>query len=400
MAAALEIAGRVARGLAPRRLPLGETLGLRLAEEVVSGVDSPPFDKSLVDGFAVTSADRAATLRITELVTAGAVPTQAVAPGCTIRVMTGAPIPQGADAVVKWEDCTQIDDETIRSPADRAKAGACILRRGAAFQAGQVVLAAGKRLTALDIALLAEIGEAHVLVHPRPRVGVLATGDELGPAEGPLAAGQIRNSNGPMLVAAVATAGAEPLDLGVARDDPADLRAKIAAGLDQCDVLLVSGGVSAGVKDLAPGIFRELGVVEHFHQVRMKPGKPLWFGSRDAGARRVLVFGLPGNPVSTFVSFKLFVEPALEALAGGGPLAAKSGEGTYPITAPFSHRGKRPTFHPCRRAPGDVKSPRVELLDWKGSADIATLTKADGLAALREGDYELAPGDGVEVIWL
>jgi molybdopterin molybdotransferase len=185
------------------------------------------------------------------------------------------------------------------------------------------------------------------------------------------------------------------LDLGVARDDPVDLRAKISGGL-VCDVLLISGGVSAGVKDLVPDTLAELGVREHFHQVRVKPGKPLWFGVRESVDRRALVFGLPGNPVSTMVSFKLFVEPALAALAGAEFAAPATQRGM--LAAKFKHRGGRPTYHPCRRVPDERGEQRIEPLNWQGSADLATLTRADCLAAFPAGDYEL--GAGAEIEWL
>jgi molybdopterin molybdotransferase len=378
--------------LSPQRLQLSELLGLRLAEDVVSRVDSPPFDKSQVDGYAIATNDTSETLRELELVTAGGVPSQAVQPGTTIRVMTGAPTPEGADAVVKWEDCDVRPDGTIRNPAAGVKPGACILRRGTAFHTGQTVLTAGKLIGPLDIALLAEIGQAEAGVYPRPRVGVLPTGDELVAAHEAVGPGQIRNSNGPMLLAALAAENATPVDLGVGRDDPADLRAKIAVGLE-CDVLLISGGVSAGVLDLVPSVLKELGVTEVFHKVRVKPGKPLWFGVREDGKRRVLVFGLPGNPVSTLVSFRLFVLPALRALAGEAfaPPATESGI----LSKSFEHRGGRATYFPSRR-----DEDRVEPLDWKGSADLATLTQANCLLAMPAGDYRLEAGAAVDVLAL
>ena len=393
--------------LGSRRVKLSDLLGLHLAEPVTSWVDSPPFDRSTVDGFAIALDEVSPELQVTETVVAGGVPRGAVTPGTTIRIMTGAPVPVGAQAVVKFEDCQWIDDRAIRNPAAGVKPGAFILKRGAAFRTGEVVLPAGKRVTPLDVALLAEIGQAEVAAVPRPRIGVLPTGDELVAADAPrLAPGQIRNSNGPMLLAALEAARFAGVDLGVGRDDERDLREKILRGLE-CDVLLVSGGVSAGLKDLVPGVLAELGVTEHFHQVRVKPGKPLWFGVREGGKRRSLVFGLPGNPVSTFVSFQLFVLPALRALAGGAfrPQATVRAS----LATAFEHRGQRPTYHPCRVVGEDARHggsstsggrPVVEPLDWQGSADLATLTRADCLAVLPEGDYRLEAGGEVEVVEL
>lgn len=392
VAEAHERIARCAGPLSPQRLPLRELLGLRLAEDVASTVDSPPFDKSVVDGYAIDTRDAAESLRELELVVAGCWPSQAVRAGTTIRVMTGAPLPAGADAVVKWEDCDVRSDGTIRNPAADVRAGACVMKRGASFHQGQVLLSAGKRLGPLEIALLAEVGRAEAAVHPRPRVAVLATGDELVDVGGLLEPSQIRNSNGPMLLAAVAAANATAVDLGIGRDDSADLREKLSRGLE-CDVLVASGGVSAGVKDLVPQVLADLGVEEVFHQVRIKPGKPLWFGRRDDGERRTLVFGLPGNPVSTLVSFRLFVEAALRALAGE-PFAPPGTERGV-LTAPLAHRGERPTYFPCRR-----EGNRIEPLDWKGSADLATLTQANCLVALPAGEYRLEAGAGVDVVRL
>lgn len=395
---ALDHVRRCVAPLPSVRTPLADLLGLRLAESVASTVDSPPFDKSMVDGYAIDVSDASPTLRELELVTAGNVPTQSVTAGHTIRVMTGAPIPDGADAVVKWEDCQLLGEGEIRNPASSVKSGSCIILRASSFAAGKVVLEAGKRLGPLEVALLAEIGEAEVGVVARPRVAVLPTGDELVAPHEPLGPGQIRNSNGPMLLAAVAAADCTPIDLGVGCDDPDDLRMRINQGL-AADVLLVSGGVSAGVKDLVPGILAELGVEEQFHQVRIKPGKPLYFGVRYAEGRRTLVFGLPGNPVSTFVSFQLFVLPALRALAGA-PFESTATQQAV-LAMPFEHRGKRPTYHPCRQSAPDAAGVlQMEPLNWRGSSDLATLTRATHLAAFPAGDYQLVPGDDVKVIAL
>jgi molybdopterin molybdotransferase len=394
---AFQLVGENLRPLPPMKVPLAEVLGLRLAEPIESDIDSPPFDKSMLDGFAVIASDTSPTRRIIEQVIAGGVPTKAVEPGTATLVMTGAPIPAGADTVIKHEDTERLDESTVKLPADPIKSGAGIFRRGQSFHVGQEVLPANKQLRPVDIALLAEVGRAEVNVIARPRVAVLATGNELVEPGQPLAAGQIRNSNGPMLMAAVAELGAIPITLGTARDDNAELRTAIERGLKN-DVLLITGGVSAGVMDLVPSILAELGVAQVFHKVRMKPGKPLWFGVRDNGGRRTLVFGLPGNPVSTLVSFQLFVKPALQALAGGEFSAASPVRGQ--LTASINHRGDRPTYYPCRLEPGTQGPETVEPLAWRGSADLAALTRANGLLLLPAGDYELAVGTPVDAITL
>lgn len=392
---ALEHVSRNVRSLAPARIPLQESLGLRLAEPIVSDVDSPPFDKSMLDGFAIAVNDTSPTRRIVEQVIAGGVPRHAVEPGVTVSVMTGAPVPVGADAVVKHEDTTRLDESTVRLPPGRIAAGSGIFRRGESFRKGQVLMSAGKLLRAVDLALLAEVGQAIVDAIPRPRVAVLATGNELVECDKAISAGQIRNSNGPMLLAALVEAAATPIDLGIARDDEANLSTAIGKGLD-ADVLLITGGVSAGVMDLVPAVLAQLGVEQVFHKVHMKPGKPLWFGKRDADGRRTLVFGLPGNPVSTLVSFHLFVKPALRALAGG------HFESTRPIrgqlTAAARHRGDRPTYHPCRLELGLQGGDSVEPLPWRGSADLAALADANGLMVLPAGDYELAVGTPIDAL--
>ena len=251
--------GEWVQPLPATRVPLGESLGLRLAEPIVSDIDSPPFDKSMLDGYAIAVSDNSPTRRIIEQVIAGGVPHHAIEPGVTIQVMTGAPLPDGANAVVKHEDTERLDETTVRLPDTKFKDGDGIFRRGSSFRIGEEVLPSGKLLKAVDIALLAEVGKGMVSVVPRPRIAVLSTGNELVECGKPLAMGQIRNSNGPMLVAAITEASATPIDLGIARDDVEELRTAISSGLD-ADILLITGGVSAGVMDLVPAVLVELGV--------------------------------------------------------------------------------------------------------------------------------------------
>ncbi|MGD9644608.1 MAG: gephyrin-like molybdotransferase Glp [Pirellulales bacterium] len=429
----------LARGVArpPGRVPLTAALGLLLAEDVATDLDSPPWDKSIVDGYAVRAADVAtvpARLRVVDEVLAGGVPNRSLAAGKATRIMTGAPIPDGCDAVVMVEQTRPVAsaaapvDATGRAWGDRGTsdevwidragvtAGQNILRRGASMHAGDLVLSAGRVLRPVDLGLAAEAGRGELVAIARPRVAVLSTGDELVPANVRPAPGQIRNSNGPMLEALVTRSGGEPLSLGVARDDRDDLRRHMAAGLAAADVLVLSGGVSAGAVDLVPQVLAELGVEQVFHKLRLKPGKPLWFGvlpaarvadcrsaaklaADDADAPRGdrLVFGLPGNPVSSLVGFELFVRPAIDRLAGRTATERRGARAR--LTADFVHKGDRPTFHPSvvRAAPGGWS---VEPLRWKGSADLRTAAAANALAHFAAGEHRYAAGETVEVILL
>jgi len=389
------------RPLAPRLTPLADALGCTLAEDVTADLDAPPFDKALMDGYAVRSADLAGDdrrLTVGEEIVAGRVPSRPLGRREAAVIMTGAPLPPGADAVVMVErtrregDGVVIDDPVV--PAGRNR-----LTRGREMRAGDVVLEKSTRLNAAKLGLLASVGRDRVLVVPRPRVAVVSTGDELvepGRVPGP---GQIRNSNATMLRAFVAAAGAEPESHPTAPDESAALRECLARGLD-ADVLLITGGVSAGHRDLVPAVLDGLGVAMVFHKVRLKPGKPLWFGvgpGRAGGAPGPLVFGLPGNPVSGVVGFLLFVRPALDALAARDGRAETLLEAR--LDRPFTHSGDRPTYHPARRGKSAPGTPfAVEPLDWAGSADLRTIALADGFIAFPAGDRAHAAGEIVEFL--
>lgn len=381
--------------LAAKTVALHAALGLQLAEPIISGIDSPPFDKSMLDGYAITATDAGQTLKVIEEVHAGGAPHHAVYPGATIRLMTGAPVPDGADAVVKHEDCQENNDKTEVTLPEEIKSGAGILPRASSFHKGQELLSPGRTLTPIDLALMAEVGKAEVTVIPRPKVAVLATGNELVEAGQPVGTAQICNSNGPMLLAVLQSQHIEAVDLGIGRDDPDELKRLFEQGLE-ADVLLVSGGVSAGVLDLVPGVLKDLGVEEVFHKVKMKPGKPLWFGVKDSGDKRKYVFGLPGNPVSSLVGYELFVRPALAMLGGAEFTEHQTFEGV--LTGEASHRGGRPTYLPCRATYG--KKTSVEPLPWRGSADLAALAQANALAVLPKGDYTLPVGEKVDLVRL
>ncbi len=403
-------------------LPLADVLGMTLAEDVSAPEDSPPFDKSLMDGFAVRAADVASdcvSLKVIEIVTAGQVPSKSVGPGAATQIMTGAPIPEGADLVVKIEETfSESDLNCVQVTTKSITPGTNIVRRGTSVRAGDVVLRVGMKLNGARIGALAELGRAVVQVHRRPTVAVLATGDELVPINETPGPGQIRNSNESMLCAQIEAAGAVPVPLGIARDNRADLRAKIQRGL-QCDMLVLSGGVSAGTLDLVPSELAEVGVREVFHKVELKPGKPVWFGvlagfssggrespgssiprvaqepgdSRRPLGESVYVFGLPGNPVSSLVCCELFVRTAIRRLLGERP--------PLPMPARLEHdysaRADRPTYHPAKWL-WSPEGATVKLVPWHGSSDLCGTVAANGMAFLSGEAKEYRAGEMLDVI--
>lgn len=384
--------------------PLDGALGTVLAEDVTSDVDSPPHDKSLVDGYAVVSGDLSdgqAELAVVDEVTAGALPSRPVRSGEATRIMTGAPIPAGADAVVMVEQSELLPGEgplgRVRLTVKAIAPGQNIMRRASSMARGQTVLKAGCVLRAIEIGVLAEVGRTNVNLVLRPLVAVLATGNELVPADVVPAAGQIRNSNGSLLVAAAFSAGAVAADLGIARDEPRALNDKLQRGLE-ADVLLISGGVSAGKLDLVPGALAAAGVEQVFHKVNLKPGKPLWFGtfSHENSRRHTLVFGLPGNPVSSLVCFELFVRPALARLSGREAVGLS--EQQAELAAEYQHRGDRPTYHPARLVEDGIRRATVEPLRWQGSGDLRTLVDANALACFPAGTATYPAGHPIRVL--
>ena len=377
--------------------------GLCLAESIISDSDSPPFDKALMDGFAVQAADVAtgtATLAVVDEITAGQVATRNLEQGQAIQIMTGAPMPDGSDAVVRVEDCqvssTATGEAVVKIATTTVSPGHNMITQGTSMRTGEEVLSSGQQLQPQQLALLAELGRDRVPVRHRPRVGILATGDELveiGELPGP---GQIRNSNETMLAAQVRACQAESILLGIARDTPEHLAERISAGLAH-DVLLLSGGVSAGRLDLVPAQLEAAGVTQVFHKVHVKPGKPVWFGigpARDETGSRCCVFGLPGNPVSSMVCFELFVRTALRRLSG------RSRSQPEGITARLAtaHRavGDRPTYFPCRYEhdeEGTVATP----VSWQGSSDLRSTVDANAMILFPAGDRDFQAGDTIEV---
>lgn len=382
-----------------QHVPLAEALGLVLAQDAIADVDSPPFDKSLMDGYAVRSADLQAghaTLTVIEEVVAGQVAVKKVGAGEATRIMTGAPIPAGADAVVPVEQ-TRLDGDgrsgTVVIETTSVKPGRNILPRAASVRAGARVLPAGRRLRAQELGALAELGHGTIRVHRRPRAAVLATGDELVPVSEIPGPGQIRNSNETMLAAQLQKAGCQSVPLGIARDNLVSLREKIEAGL-KYDLLLLSGGVSAGKLDLVPHVLAEFGVREVFHKVRIKPGQPLWFGKHVTDGHPCAVFGLPGNPVSSMVCCELFARTAVRRMMGIDPAVP------HPVRAKLSvehfNGGNRPTYHPAHLE-YVAGTATVRPVPWIGSADLCATIEANAMALFPNGDTMYSAGTLMDV---
>ena len=384
--------GLIAHPDALRReiVPLSESLGRTLAQEVRADRLYPPFDRSLRDGFAVRSSDvvSGARLKCVGELKAGDAPAGSVAPGTCMQIMTGAAVPQGADAVVMIEH-TRTEGDTITFDRS-ANAGQHIVPRGREAAEGQLLLPRGARIGFAEIAVAAQVGAVELEVFHKPRVAILSTGDEVVAAETTPGAFQIRNSNTYSLAAQVALHGGEPAVLVSAKDTEADLREQITQGLRN-DMLVLSGGVSAGKYDLVENVLRALGADFHFDAVAIRPGKPAVF----ATCQNKPVFGLPGNPVSTMVTFELFASLALHLLSGAEakPLAfleARLGESLHEKTG-LAH------FLPARVDWPDG-APSVTPIRWQGSGDLTAVAKSNCFLYLPADCSDLPVGETVSVL--
>ncbi len=398
--AALERVLDAVHVLESRRQPLLESLGQVLSEDIRAGFDVPPLDNSAMDGYAVRYADVSAaspenpvTLTVIETVAAGAVSKQTVTAGTAARIMTGAPLPAGADTVVPFEET----DETTRGQAGdrigihRAGRDANVRRAGEDIARGQLVLAAGTRLGPAQVGVLASLGHAEVSVIRRPVVAVLATGDELAELGTPLPPGHIYNSNSYGLAALVRRYGGVPRVLGIARDNAASLREKLDAARN-ADMIITSGGVSMGDYDIVKDILAEAGEID-FWQVRMKPGKPLAFGQIGG----VPHLGLPGNPVSSMVSFEIFARPALYKMMGRTDLTAPTVRAV--LADAVNNRDGRRVFTRVVLS-GSGEGYRASLTGPQGSGVLTSMIRGDGLAVIPEDRARVEAGETVEVILL
>lgn len=372
--------------LPPASVPLADAHGLVLVDDLRAPENLPVFANSAMDGYAVHAADTKPApheLEVVGEVAAGSAPSASVGPGQAVRIMTGAPVPDGADAIVMVERTERIDDAAVRV-LESVDAGQHVRAAGSDLSAGAVAIEAGTIMGAAQLGVAAAVGAGEVTVVRRARVGVVSTGDELVATEpgksSALAPGQIRDANRPMLLAMVAESGAEPVDLGIVGDDDHAVERAVHDACGHCDVLLTSGGVSMGDYDVVKAVLARLGSEQHWWQVAIKPAKPLSF----AVVNGVPCFGLPGNPVSSLVSFELFARPAIRARMG-------------------YRRRHRPIIDAVAgtsmpRAPdGKVHLDRVVLSDGDGrlvatpvraqaSHTLAATASANGLVFLPDGD--------------
>jgi molybdopterin molybdotransferase len=375
------------------REPLAEAAGRVAAEDVPAAVDLPPFDRSAMDGYAVRAADTApgVALRLAGGVAAGEVAEQELAPGTAAAISTGAALPPGADAILQSE-LAEARDGTV-TPARALEPGRHVRFRGEDLRAGDVLARAGERLTLPRLSALASAGVGEVAVHRRPRLHLIVTGSELLPLGAPPEPGRIHESNGLMVSLLARRAGAELIGCGVVPDDRAATLAAVERGLAD-DVLVVSGGVSVGPHDHVKPAFEACGVEEVLWRVRIKPGKPMWFGRRGS----TLVFGLPGNPLSSIVCFCVFIEPALRRLQGERDARPRLVRGR--ITAPAEASDERTTFLTAAIAPGADGVLEATPTERQGSHMTGALGESDGFAVAPHGAPALQPGDPVDLLLL
>jgi len=384
--------------LSPCEVSVGEAAGLVLAAAVAADHDVPPFANSAMDGYAVRAADTlAAPCRLVErgALMAGDAPTIGVGPGEAVRIMTGAPIPPGADAVCKVEDTIRGEDGTVvigRPVTD----GENVRQVGDDIAAGSEVFACGATLSPAAIGVLSSLGISSVRVRPRPRVAVVATGDELVPGPGPLPAGKIHDANRPALLAQLATDGFDPLDLGQVGDDPAALAAVLERAGGLVDAVVVTGGVSVGDRDVAKVVLAERCHDMRWMQVAIKPAKPFAFGMLSS--TEVPVFGLPGNPVSALVSYELFARPGLRRLAGSTTTDRPRLAATAEVPLRRRPDGKLHLLRVTARARTDGTL-GVRPTGGQGSHQLRVMADANALALVPDGDG-IEVGGSVEVVLL
>jgi molybdopterin molybdotransferase len=387
----IEVAQSISRPLARTQVEIEQAFGRILAEPVVADRDYPPFDRSTRDGFAVRAADAqtpGVRLECVGELRAGGSFSGTVHAGECVEIMTGASVPAGADAIVMVEFTKREGKAIVLERA--AQKGDHLVPRGSEARAGTMLVAAKSRLGYAEMALAAQAGATRLEVFSAPRLAILSTGDEVVDARakpGPL---QVRNSNGISIEILARTGGADPTQLGNAPDEKGALRKLIERGLE-ADILVLSGGVSMGKYDLVEEVLADLGAEFHFTGVEIRPGRPAVFGT----CRNKLVFGLPGNPVSTMVTFELFALPAIDIL--GGAAARSLPVFRAKLASPVREKGQLVHFLPAR-VEWEGREARVTQLPWQGSGDIVALALANSFLVVGPERPEIAAGEWVDVL--
>ncbi len=383
--------------LASEELALAEAMNRILAEDIIADTDLPPFDRAQMDGYAVRAADVANTpaqLKIVGESAAGAGWHHQIKSGEAVRIMTGAPVPQRADAVQQVELTRERNGAGIVEILESVEAGRSIVRQAAEIKSGEIVLRTGEDINAQTIATLASFGYAQVKVGKRPRVAVMATGSELVDVSEKPGRDQIRDSNNYTIEAYATLAGASVKRLPLAGDDREPLKQQMAAAIDDCDMLVTSGGVSMGVYDFTKTAFRDLGAEVFFERVALRPGKPTVFGS----VGKTLIFGLPGNPVSVAVTFNLFVRAALRAMQGANETSLP--EFTAILARDVKGSQGRESYLPGMLRTDEKGTLLAEPLSWGGSSDFVSFARATALINIPADAKKVAAGSIVTIMSL
>lgn len=377
--------------LPARKISVQEAVGMILQEDIRSGIEMPPFDKSAMDGYAVNSLDAKecpVRLKCLGLIQAGDVFTKRLKRGECVKIMTGAPLPKGADSVIMVEDARE--DAGFVEVLKPVKKGENVCFCGEDIKRGDRVLEKGKKISPSEVGILATVGRCFVKVIPKPKVATLNTGGEIVPLGSKLARFKIYNTNGPMLEALLKHDGIEPRVLGIAKDNVQQLSRAIRKGLSD-DILLISGGVSMGDYDLIPEVLKNAGVKQIFHKVNIKPGKPLFFGVKN----KTVIFGIPGNPVSNFLSYLIFVRPAIRKMMGYKYCQPPFKEGI--VRKEFQTKAGRRHFVLVK-----ILKERGHLylfpVESHGSADTLSLSKADGFMMVDERAPIVQSGSKIKFI--
>ena len=398
VAEAIQIVKQNTRALPSERVNLEDALNRVLAEDIVADTDLPPFDRSQMDGYAVRAADTTEApvrLRIVGESAAGNGWHHELKEGEAVRIMTGAPVPVGADSVQQVELAHELKDRTVVELLESVETGKSIVTRGAEIQAGETVLQSGVTINAAMMAVLAAFGYAHVTVGQRPRVGVLATGSELVSVSEKPGQDQIRDSNNYSIAAYAQLAGALTERLPLARDETSVLRDQIATGAEKCDVVVTSGGVSMGVYDVTKAALHELQAEIFFERVALRPGKPTVFARLPNGT---LVFGLPGNPVSVAVTFNLFARTALLAMQGVTEPALK--HETALLARSVKGNVERESYLPAQLTTNDDGELIAFPLKWGGSSDFVAFALTTALLIVPAGSRTIEANSLVRVLRL